>query len=207
MTRVTQQHVDARHDAILDAAARLFARQGISGATMAEIAREANLSAGAIYRYFSSKEELVHAVFDDAITRNQELFQSTAQEAGSPLQALLAVGRKVWIDVDDRDDLVCDIQMALTAAQDPEDFGIEMSRTWLALREMLKGMIQQAQAAGEIDSNVDPETLAVILQACTSGIQMLKLDQHDEIDVEAAFNLMVQMVVGLDVSAETNKGR
>jgi TetR/AcrR family transcriptional regulator, transcriptional repressor of aconitase len=207
MTRVTQQHVDARREMILNAAARLFARRGISGATMADIAREADLSAGAIYRYFSSKEELVHAVFDDAIARNQELFQSTAQSAESPLQALQAIGHKVWIELDDHDSLICDIQMALTAAQDPDDFGVELSRTWLALREMLKAMVQQAQASGEIDPDIDPETLAVILQACTAGIQMLKLDKNNQIDVEAAFTLFVDMVVRLSNRSQRVDGR
>lgn len=197
MTRVTQQHVDARREAILDAAARLFARNGTTRTTMAEIAREADLSAGAIYRYFSSKEELVHAVFDDAIARNQELFQSTAQSAQTPMQALEAVGRKVWIELDDRDDLLCDIQMTLAGARDPDQFGVEISRTWVALRAMLAGMIRDAQASGELDPDVDPETLAVILQACTSGIQMMKLDTRNKVDVEAALNLFVDMILGL----------
>jgi TetR/AcrR family transcriptional regulator, transcriptional repressor of aconitase len=197
VTRVTQEHVDARREAILEAATRLFARQGISGTTMADIAHDADLSAGAIYRYYASKEELVHAVFDDAIAQNQKIFDGAAGSAGSPFEAMLAVGRKAWIDHDDRDALVCDIQMTLAAAYDPEDFGLELSRTWGAVRGMLKEMVCRAQASGELDPNVDPETLALILQATTAGMQMLKLDKHNDIDVEAAFELMVKMVLGL----------
>jgi TetR/AcrR family transcriptional regulator, transcriptional repressor of aconitase len=206
LTRVTQQHVDARRDAILGAAAQLFARKGISGATMAEIANEAGLSAGAVYRYYSSKEELLRAVFDEAAVRNRELFEGSAEMAATPMQALEMVGRKVWVEMDDPDDLICDIQMALSAARDPEDLGVDISQMRIQLRSLLKDMVVQAQAAGEIDPNVNPDHLAVILQACTAGIQMMKLVPEDNFDVEATFNLFVQMVRGGIASGNVQQG-
>lgn len=206
VTRVTQEHVDARRDAILGAAARLFARKGISGATMAEIASDADLSAGAIYRYYKSKEELLRAVFDEASARNRELFHGAAEHAASPLDALQQVGRKVWIEIDDPDDLVCDVQMALSAARDPEDFGVDLRAARNEVRQLMLEMIRQAQAAGEIDPSIEPKDLALILHACTSGIQMLKLAPEDDFDVEAAFNLFVRMVRGLTPSVSEEQG-
>ncbi len=176
VTRVTHQYVAARREAILDAAARLFARKGITSATMADIAAEADLSAGAIYRYFASKNELLRAVFDEAVTRNQQLFREEALAAPSPLEALKRVGRRVWVELDDRDALICDIQMALTAAREPYDFGIELSRNRESIRQLLEELIRAAQDAGEIDRSIDASALAFLLQATTSGVQMLKLD-------------------------------
>lgn len=66
MTKVTQAHVDARVGAIKAAAEKVFAERGFTGATMQEIAREAGLSAGAIYRYFPSKEALIEALNKDS---------------------------------------------------------------------------------------------------------------------------------------------
>jgi TetR/AcrR family transcriptional regulator, transcriptional repressor of aconitase len=197
VTRVTQEHVDARRDSILGAAAQLFARKGISGATMAEIANEADLSAGAIYRYFKSKEDLVRAVFDDASVRNHHLFHGAADTATSPMHALELVGRKVWVELDDRDALICDIQMTLAAEHDPDDFAGDLHKTRSEVRQLLLEMVRQAQAAGEIEPSVNAEHLTIILQACTAGIQMLKLAPDDEFDLEATFNLFVRMVRGL----------
>lgn len=207
MTRVTQEHVDARRDAILSAGARLFARKGFSNATMADIAAEADLSAGAIYRYFSSKEELLRAVFDEAVARNQRLFQEESEETRSPLQALVRVGRRAWIEMDDRDSLICEVQMALAAARDPDDFGVDLTKNRQIIHDLLEQKVREAQAAGEIDPNADPAALTVILEACTSGIQMMKLQQPDQIELEPAFNLLVQMVAGLRVSPEHVDGR
>lgn len=197
MARVTQEHVDARRDTILRSAARLFARQGISGATMQEIAKEADLSAGAIYRYYNSKEELVRAVFDEATARNEQLFYGTAENAASPLDALAQIGRRVWMDEDDHDALVCDVQMTLAAVRDPEDFGIDLREKQTAVRNLLLELVRQAQQAGEIDPDIDTNDLAVILQACTAGIQLLKLNPDTDLNVEAAFELFLRMVAGL----------
>ncbi|WP_420896890.1 TetR/AcrR family transcriptional regulator [Brevibacterium aurantiacum] len=43
---------------IQDAALTCFSRKGFAGASMADIIREADLSAGAVYVYYSSKAEL-----------------------------------------------------------------------------------------------------------------------------------------------------
>lgn len=206
MTRVTQEYFDARREEILIAAARLFARKGISGATMADIAKEADLSAGAIYRYYSSKEELLRAVFDDASARNREQFARAAESSASPLAALEQVGREIWVEMKDRDAFICEIQMELSAVRDPEDLGIDLKNSREEGRVLITELVARAQDAGEIDPSIDPAELALILLACTSGIKMLKLTLDDGFDTEGTFNLLVQMVRGLAPSGTSQQG-
>src|SRR5207253_9506971 len=49
-------------EALLDAAAAVFARRGFHGASLDEIAETAGYTRGAIYRHFADKEVLLHAV-------------------------------------------------------------------------------------------------------------------------------------------------
>ena len=63
MPKVSQAHLDARREQILDAATTCFARKGIRETTMQELCAEAGLSPGAVYRYFGGKQEIVYAVF------------------------------------------------------------------------------------------------------------------------------------------------
>ena len=61
-----------KRDDILEAAALIFARKGVDGASVPQILKQANASAGAMYSYFESKKELADEVFrhaDDAIYR------------------------------------------------------------------------------------------------------------------------------------------
>jgi AcrR family transcriptional regulator len=54
-----ERRISARQDAILAAAARLFAEKGYHRTTTKEIADAADVSEGTIYKYFASKDELL----------------------------------------------------------------------------------------------------------------------------------------------------
>jgi AcrR family transcriptional regulator len=66
MPKVDQAHLDARRQQIVDAARARFAEHGFARTSMADIVTESGLSTGAIYRYFTSKDEIVIAVCDQA---------------------------------------------------------------------------------------------------------------------------------------------
>ena len=54
--------VDKRR-VILDAAVRVFARQGFHTCRVSDIADEAQVAYGLVYHYFSSKEEILDTLF------------------------------------------------------------------------------------------------------------------------------------------------
>ena len=66
MPRVSQEHLDARRQQIIDAARIRFADRGFAGTSLTDIMRESGLSNGAIYRYFASKDEIIAAVCEQA---------------------------------------------------------------------------------------------------------------------------------------------
>jgi AcrR family transcriptional regulator len=64
MTNIVKRHTDPeraeqRRAQVLDAAAVCFARSGFHGASMAEISKQAGMSAGHIYNYFDNKDAIV----------------------------------------------------------------------------------------------------------------------------------------------------
>src|SRR5918996_3551850 len=67
MPRVSQAHLDARRRQILDAARRCFVRNGFHATSMQDVLGEANLSSGAVYRYFGSKDEIIAAIAAEAV--------------------------------------------------------------------------------------------------------------------------------------------
>ncbi|MBT0768659.1 TetR/AcrR family transcriptional regulator [Kineosporia sp. J2-2] len=62
MPKVSQEHLDARRQQIVDAARVRFAGHGFARTSMADIVAASGLSNGAIYRYFTSKDDLIVAV-------------------------------------------------------------------------------------------------------------------------------------------------
>src|ERR1700744_2230684 len=89
MPKVTQQYRDARRDQILGAARRCFLRDGFHSASMQDLFAEAGLSAGAVYRYFASKDEVIVAIAEE----NMREVLATVHElaSGTPGRSLAEV--------------------------------------------------------------------------------------------------------------------
>jgi len=62
MPKVTAAHRESRREQILTAAWKCFSRNGFHSTSMADVISEAGLSAGAVYLYFRSKDEIIVAV-------------------------------------------------------------------------------------------------------------------------------------------------
>lgn len=92
MARVSQQHLDARRRQILEGAARCFSRNGFHATSMQDVLREVDLSAGAVYRYFSGKDELIGAVVDEVLGIVRGIFEAAVEEQPVPLPDVV-VGR------------------------------------------------------------------------------------------------------------------
>src|SRR5262245_36272493 len=73
---------DRRRRQIMAAAIACFRRRGFHQATMAEICAEAGISAGALYRYFSSKADIIGAIAEDKRGESDEAFMRTAEQQG-----------------------------------------------------------------------------------------------------------------------------
>ncbi|TDD83630.1 TetR/AcrR family transcriptional regulator [Actinomadura rubrisoli] len=67
MPRVSEEHLERRRRQILDAARACFIRRGIHATSMQDIFAESGLSAGAVYRYFKSKNAIIEAIMSTVI--------------------------------------------------------------------------------------------------------------------------------------------
>jgi AcrR family transcriptional regulator len=86
---------DATRSAIVDGAMRLFAQHGYAHTTTRQIAAEAGVSAGLMYHYFESKEQLLHAVFDNCMAILDAAF-TRAYEYSAPGEGLAAILRTIF---------------------------------------------------------------------------------------------------------------
>lgn len=210
MTKVTQAHIDARTEAILTAAGRMFVRKGVDAATMQEIAGEAGLSAGAIYRYFPSKEDLLRAVCDVTVAHVREMFAQAAAATHSPLEAIDEVGRSAWSELKGegcREHLILNLEATLAAARQLTELGAERREMLSAIIEMLSRLIGQAQVAGQIDAGVDSRALASLLLACHLGSGLLALELENDVDTDAILGVVMQMLQRLAPAADTDAAR
>lgn len=77
LTRRERERLVHRQE-ILDAAVTVFAEKGFFNATLDEIAQRAEFSKGAIYLYFSSKEDMLVQIVESAMSEMDELIRELA---------------------------------------------------------------------------------------------------------------------------------
>jgi AcrR family transcriptional regulator len=188
-----------RKDEILAAARNVFVRRGFEGATMQEIADEAGISAGGIYRYFPSKASLVTSVCADAGDGYMSAFEEDGSEV-SALATLTAGGAAIWESIfgpDSADSLRMNLEATIAGVRQPDVVGAPLAATRREDIARLTAVVSAAQADGELQTDFEPELLATILVGVMQGMQLLHGQLQGGIDDDGTWRLLVRMVNGL----------
>ncbi|HEY0415255.1 MAG TPA: TetR/AcrR family transcriptional regulator [Gaiellaceae bacterium] len=153
---------EARRQAVLDTACRVFSRASYRGATTAEIAREAGISEPILYRHFGSKRDLYLACLDEA----WRSFRLVCEEAvaadperclGAISDAYMAKGKKIrvidlWIH-------------ALNEAADDKVIAAAVRKQIREVRDFFADVIRDGQRRGVIHPDRDADAEAWIFVA------------------------------------------
>ncbi|MCL6441775.1 MAG: TetR family transcriptional regulator, partial [Thermoleophilum sp.] len=104
MPKVSEEHLIERKDQILQAAARRFAQEGFHATSMAEIIAESGLSAGSVYRYYKSKDELIAAIVERYMSSLIADFMQINQNSANPAEAIASAIQLLSARIDDHGD-------------------------------------------------------------------------------------------------------
>lgn len=103
MARPQSPDYDKRRDAILAAAAHLYARRGFQGASVADLAKACSTSKSLIYHYFPSKDDLLYATMaahlDTLVAAAEQATQKGSAEAS--LRALTHAFMRLYVGAED----------------------------------------------------------------------------------------------------------
>jgi len=186
---------------ILDAAVRVFARQGFHACRVSDIADEAGVAYGLVYHYFSSKDEILDTVFLERWNVLLAVIAEVDAGDGPARDKLRAIASFIVDSYRHDPDVMKVIVVEVTRAAN--SFG----RTHLGkIREaysLIAAIVAKAQWAGEFRDDVTPDFAALsfygaIEQVLTGWIFDL-LPQAPE-DVEMAKAQIIDTICdGLDV--------
>jgi AcrR family transcriptional regulator len=170
VARVSQEYLDARRRQILDAAQRCFVRNGFHATSMQDILGEANLSAGAVYRYFKSKDEIIAAIG----FRNLEAFTHAVKEVlrigdPPPLDEALAQLLAALERLDEEQDQAKITLWAWSEALRSPAVAARVEEGWGDLTGSLAGLVQTYQERGQITSDVPADPIARTLVGLLHG--------------------------------------
>ncbi|HEY1704784.1 MAG TPA: TetR/AcrR family transcriptional regulator [Trebonia sp.] len=174
MGRVAGVTAAQTRERLLAAAADAFARNGYDGTRVAEIAKAAKVSNGALYAHFASKAELLAAALREHGPRL--LDQTLGSEPGRPVTAMLMrAGRKLRHRRDACGELIVE---ALAAARRDADLAVLM-REYVGERgQLIAERVRQAQDHGEIDPALTPTAVAHFCLLLGLGSALVTPDLH-----------------------------
>jgi AcrR family transcriptional regulator len=178
-------------DALLDAAAKVFAERGFQGASLDEIAATAGYTRGAIYKHFSDKEDLLHAV---CVRLNERIIADFDQISGDHDWREVDVDEVTsrWARVTERDAEfhVVMLEFQLLAYRNPKlrERAREFARA--NRRDIADYLVARAEEAGET-LPVDAEDLAAVFGTSSDGFALMALVDPDVAD---QYGLLVDLV-------------
>lgn len=154
-----QEQATDKRRVILDAAVKVFAREGFYGCRVADIADEAGVAYGLVYHYFRSKDEILDTLF---LERWDLMLEEIARvdAAPAPAREKLAAVAGFIIDSYRHDpDLMKVIIVDVTRAANT--FGRSHLEKIREAYELIGGIVESAQQRGELRSDITPTFAAM----------------------------------------------
>ena len=197
MPKVSAEHLAARRSGILKAALRCFSRNGLHATSMKDICRAANLSPGAVYRYFEGKERIIEALAEMVGERIHTFLTSTADDEITPdtLAERLAALCNALDRAENLETMRLYVVLWGEALRLP---GVRRSylRGTARLRRRLAELVLAAQAQGDLDRGLDPKAVSRAFLALFEGLALQKVSEP-ELDLEPSLTAARAMLAGL----------
>jgi len=139
---------------ILDAAVRVFARQGFHATRVSDIADEAGVAYGLVYHYFSSKDEVLNELFIERWSLLLAAIEETDKTSSSPREKLAAVATFIFDSYRHDPELMKVIIVEVTRAAN--SFGQTHLEEIRRAYESIAKIVAEGQANGAFRGDVAP---------------------------------------------------
>jgi AcrR family transcriptional regulator len=196
---------DERRDEILSATWRVIARDGITGATIRAIAREANCSRGILGHYFDDKADILGS----ALLLSHRRVGARMAQASAGLAGLAAL-RVVMLEalpLDERRDLEAQIEIsfwgrALGNARMRELQHSEFDR----LCDRLRGHLREAAERGELSATADLNQATHQLVVLIDGLSAQRVLYPDRVTPQRQIELLDHLLGSFRSAASATAG-
>jgi AcrR family transcriptional regulator len=188
---------------ILDAAVRVFARQGFNGCRVSDIADEAGVAYGLVYHYFRSKDEVLDTLFLERWNVLLEAIRETDGQEISPRSKLYAIASFIVDSYRHDPELMKVIIVEVTRAANT--FGQTHLAKIREAYELIADIVAKAQEEGAFKDTITPQFAAMAFYGAIEQVLngwIFELLPHGDAEYEQAKDFVVETIcAGLDAAA------
>lgn len=176
--------------AALDGAGRAFDRAGFGQTSLSDIVRESGVTAGSLYFFFPSKQDIALAVIAEQNLRTAAALDRAAS-ADSPMRGLIDASRAIG------DQLLTDPLVRAGIRLSLEEGTLSESTSgyygeWIA---GVADQFRRAQEAGELSAGFSPEELGRTLVPYFTGVHLVSSVLSDRADLYEVLSTMWRVFV------------
>lgn len=186
--RRTKEEAEITKQNLLAAGLEVFSRKGYAATRVEDIAKQADVTIGAIYHHFGGKSDLYIALVEQGDAKTNHLAQQVIAEGGTPATILrrLLVRLLQFLEEDSEYRAVVELFMNKTETV-PELAAI--SEQSLAgrrqLAQYLANLIEQGVEVGEFRSTFSPEDAALALLGFMNGMSLIWVQDQEHFSINA----------------------
>ncbi len=188
MARNTKQNESLRkqsRERIIEAALHQFSLKGLSATRIQDIAEEAGVSQGLLYRYYASKNDIYVDLIEDALDKMNEAAAALLGSALTGKEKLMQVIDTMYETIKNSDryrQTSSLIAQAMGSESIPPQAGDALKQKRDFPYQALSQMIAQGQREGTLVSG-DPYELAILLWSLLNGLTIYKNTRAGEISL------------------------
>ncbi len=161
---------EIRRQQILESAIRCICRQGYHQTTMDDIASEAELSKGALYWYFKSKDEILVAMCKQQCDEHLQILRDFAEQKMSIKELTLKTGDKIIeLLLNEPDQYKMSFEF-WALSDENEQVKIAHGEVHKIWQDSVSNLIKSGIKSGEIKPNIHVKELSIALLAICDGI-------------------------------------
>jgi AcrR family transcriptional regulator len=207
---VSAAHEQDVRDRILAAATKVFSEKGYHSSTIQDVVRESGLSVGAIYTYFSGKDELIRLSCDQIATRGLEQLAERLAPATSTAERL-AIAIRLYVEtIDDYEGAPGQVSLLQAWAEADREPAV---REMLAgRRERLVGagrmLIAQGIASGELPAWLDVDAVTRGFLAMLDGLLLQRVEAgsaYRPVELERRATAMLELLLAAGVTRPSTR--
>jgi AcrR family transcriptional regulator len=180
---------------LLQAAFREVYRYGFQSAGIDTILAATNVTKGALYYHFESKEALGHAIIEEIIaeiTRDRWVLPLQRSKDKNPVDALIGIVQAIPARPREVRSGCPLVNLAQEMSQLDEQFRKRLERIFHAWQEEIAMALRRGQSQGIVRRDLVPEETASFLIAMVEGYEVLAKNAQDA----KVWNMGIRNIVG-----------
>lgn len=202
MARKTKTDTALTRQQIIAAARRVFAERGVSRTTLAQIAKAANVTRGAIYWHFKNKPDLFFAMLEQISLPLIHRFDETLtlDDGGDPLRAIQNSMTDIMRLLSEDEASRATLEIVLLKCEYVDEFAsldIRVVKTGCDFVTMLTRAYGKAREQGLLREGIDPHQCAMESHAFMKGLMHLWLSDTDGVIIRGKTQTLIETHIAM----------